>query len=841
MKKQWKRMGALLFAGVVALSGVFGTRTDFVKTLAVSAEENLPIWSLDKITVPAGSGMEADLNYAVRITNAVDTYGLKGAIALPPETAELLEYPYGESDSCWIGDVYPESRFLFNTNLIHEGRIDFSLDTAIPEVPAVSSGTLMEITIAIPAEETVVAVAESYGMPLQEEQGTYFYEFPVNWMEYGYDAGISSGEVISIPRFSYVDAVNQEIFLDQVQLENGYIRVTVSPPKETTTTTAETTTTTEPTTTETSTTTTETTTTSSTTTMETTTTATTSVTTEATTSTESATTTSVTSLESTSTETTTETTTQATTRPTTSTTESTTLTTDSTTLSVSTTTSVTTETTVQESGEIKIEAVSLEVSLEELRANDYQIEIPVRAIVNSGFHQLQFGGVWNPEELTMKRGYGTGNDLLCICNINGQTNNFVWFSFMSLMGYTENDLCCMTFTVSDTAQVGDVYEVQLSYEGSGNNTAGASFNNVPLSIELISSIIKIVGPEETTTTTAQTTVTTTTTTESTEATETTTESTTTTASTTPTMVTTSIDVESTTTSESTDITTTQSTMISTSRTNRTTTSETTESTTVGTTEQTTTTTAETTTTDITTSETTATTSTTVSLVLEVEQPDASQLYVGNSFQLLFHTNASGLVWNSSNHEIATVDANGVVTIHGSGVVYLIAAAQEDLTKTVTIALTIPEPLVTTDFTTTTESETTTTTVETTTETTADTTMTTTSVSTLSTTASTTTESTTTTTTENTDVGEAVLRGDADRNGEIEIADAFQVLLYSSMHSAGDESYTFQENPVIEAEILRQVDIDGDGEIAIADAFYILMYNSRISAGDTDVTWEELFE
>lgn len=85
---------------------------------------------------------------------------------------------------------------------------------------------------------------------------------------------------------------------------------------------------------------------------------------------------------------------------------------------------------------------------------------------------------------------------------------------------------------------------------------------------------------------------------------------------------------------------------------------------------------------------------------------------------------------------------------------------------------------------------------------------------------------------------SVLRGDADCDGSITLADASMVLAYYAQHAAGNTSYTFQEDAILEAAILKAVDINGDESITIADAGLILTYYARRAAG-ADIEWEDL--
>ena len=87
-------------------------------------------------------------------------------------------------------------------------------------------------------------------------------------------------------------------------------------------------------------------------------------------------------------------------------------------------------------------------------------------------------------------------------------------------------------------------------------------------------------------------------------------------------------------------------------------------------------------------------------------------------------------------------------------------------------------------------------------------------------------------------GLPTVKGDADLDGNITIDDAFLVLQYYSQHSAGNDSFRFNDNDAMEAQLLKLLDIDNNGEIGIQDAFLVLSYYSYQSTGK-NVTWEDL--
>ncbi len=77
----------------------------------------------------------------------------------------------------------------------------------------------------------------------------------------------------------------------------------------------------------------------------------------------------------------------------------------------------------------------------------------------------------------------------------------------------------------------------------------------------------------------------------------------------------------------------------------------------------------------------------------------------------------------------------------------------------------------------------------------------------------------------------VALGDVDGNEKVEMIDAYNVLMESSILSAGGD-------PTFTEEQKTAADIDGNGKIEMIDAYYVLLYSSYISAGGNP-TWEQV--
>ena len=194
--------------------------------------------------------------------------------------------------------------------------------------------------------------------------------------------------------------------------------------------------------------------------------------------------------------------------------------------------------------------------------------------------------------------------------------------------------------------------------------------------------------------------------------------------------------------------------------------------------------------------------------IELAQPNSSQLVIGNSFHMLYNSNASAVIWSSSDSSVVDVDDEGTVTIYGSGLVSIIAVVMDDPTKSSSVILNIPEA----------GAETT---------------------SSTSNTTGTTTTSTTTATTDTEDP--SAMMGDVNQNNRIDANDAYEILMFTSYLSLGDSDYTFTKDGDMEKEVLlrRLADVDKDNTITMQDAFFVLLYNSHIAMGDHNIQWKDL--
>ncbi len=82
-----------------------------------------------------------------------------------------------------------------------------------------------------------------------------------------------------------------------------------------------------------------------------------------------------------------------------------------------------------------------------------------------------------------------------------------------------------------------------------------------------------------------------------------------------------------------------------------------------------------------------------------------------------------------------------------------------------------------------------------------------------------------------------MKGDVDRDGDVDTADAAEVLFYFAKQAAGLEPF-FGGTPEEHAEIFPFADVDEDGIITINDASFILSYFAMGAAG-LNPTWEDI--
>lgn len=223
------------------------------------------------------------------------------------------------------------------------------------------------------------------------------------------------------------------------------------------------------------------------------------------------------------------------------------------------------------------------VTLEQLKADNYQVTVPVSVYGGDGWDSLAFGLEWSTDELTfVSNAAGQGIIDAMLTGVSVTDSGFQlnpagiggWIAYTTVpkgnektFVTSENPVINITFQVTESAQPGDIYYInglETSYDGAYKATITHGDESVVAAPN--QGYIKIDGEQTTTTeaTTTTTTEATTTTTTTTTAAATTTTTTTTTAAATTTTTTTTTTTAATTTTTTTAATTTTSAATTTS-------------------------------------------------------------------------------------------------------------------------------------------------------------------------------------------------------------------------------------------------------------------------------------
>lgn len=214
------------------------------------------VWALEKQTV---SPEETEVTYTISVENAITSLGLQGRILFPESTSALLTDNWNDTPVT-AGDLYDDLELTYTLTLDEENTytLNFALLGDTADTPSDASTTALQLLFQIPDEDTVLEIAETYGLAAEAaEDGTYYVAFPVSWAEADAEDTETltdeNGETTTTSSrvFSYLDENGVERFDDCVTLTDGSICVTLSEENaealnESLSETAETTTTTRP-------------------------------------------------------------------------------------------------------------------------------------------------------------------------------------------------------------------------------------------------------------------------------------------------------------------------------------------------------------------------------------------------------------------------------------------------------------------------------------------------------------------------------------------------------------------------------------------------------------------
>lgn len=109
--------------------------------------------------------------------------------------------------------------------------------------------------------------------------------------------------------------------------------------------------------------------------------------------------------------------------------------------------------------QVGLEIGSVKPSMRNLDENDYVVEVPVTASVNSGFAEMVFGFRWDTDKMTAEPPSGdTPEGLSLIPEIDNDAG-VGWIHVIADSSYTGEQICTLRFQVPDNSKPGDIYSV----------------------------------------------------------------------------------------------------------------------------------------------------------------------------------------------------------------------------------------------------------------------------------------------------------------------------------------------------------------------------------------------
>lgn len=190
------------------------------------------VWALEEQTV---SPEETEVTYTISVENAITSLGLQGRILFPESTSALLTDNWNDTPVT-AGDLYDDLELTYTLTLDEENTytLNFALLGDTADTPSDASTTALQLLFQIPDEDTVLEIAETYGLAAETaEDGTYYVAFPVSWAEADAEDTETltdeNGETTTTSSrvFSYLDENGVERFDDCVTLTDGSICVTL--------------------------------------------------------------------------------------------------------------------------------------------------------------------------------------------------------------------------------------------------------------------------------------------------------------------------------------------------------------------------------------------------------------------------------------------------------------------------------------------------------------------------------------------------------------------------------------------------------------------------------------
>ncbi len=133
---------------------------------------------------------------------------------------------------------------------------------------------------------------------------------------------------------------------------------------------------------------------------------------------------------------------------------------------------------------------TVEVDLEQLKEDHYLVTVPVTIPHNPGFETFQCAAAWDTSQMVVLGSRSTGNGLMSSLMFTDE-RDYMWMQFLT-RNYTDNDLCSITFQISEDVQPGDFLIIQgenLDLNGLPIYSLGSDMQKHP--VEVISGGIHI--------------------------------------------------------------------------------------------------------------------------------------------------------------------------------------------------------------------------------------------------------------------------------------------------------------------------------------------------------------
>lgn len=159
----------------------------------------------------------------------------------------------------------------------------------------------------------------------------------------------------------------------------------------------------------------------------------------------------------------------------------------------------------EKNSEIGAKVGDVEVTMEQLENNDYEVNVPLTITKNSGFFSLSFGVSWDTAQIEPQDAESFDRGVLGLQSTFYAEQDMVWLSFISIDPYSDyiyagDKLGDLTLLVSEDVQPGDVIPIMIATSAKNGSVASAlNAQDVPTIPLLQAGSIRIAGEPITTT------------------------------------------------------------------------------------------------------------------------------------------------------------------------------------------------------------------------------------------------------------------------------------------------------------------------------------------------------